>query len=139
MRLNLIPVLRVMENDGGTPHSKPSERVLNDPHCIRYNEIGFVEMCGLASIATGYTRVPVYFPAPCRPEHIEQDRKCGGWPRVSFVVYWSANRLLLVEDIEKYCQRRLEFGEIRSIFDLKKELTVSKKEKKDESDGIPVA
>jgi hypothetical protein len=117
--------LIVMENSGGIPYCKPKECVLTDPYKIKYNEIGFVHLSSLVDIINEHSRIMVAMPAPCRAQkEYESDKKCAGWPRVSFGIYWSADHLLLIEDIEEWCHGFIGFDKIRNIYDLKKELTV---------------
>ena len=116
----MIAVLQVCEGFTNT-YSKPKEEKVTNKIFAIGNKVGFVLPHDVRQLKYEWERIMVTTPAPCESGKWERFTNHAGFPKFVFGVYWSANHLLLMEDVHEWCYHHIDFEDIRNVYQLRGE------------------
>ena len=127
--LNLVPVFLIAAQESCF---SPKEDSLTDIIEAGYGKICFFDMTELAKVKYYYSLVWVTFPAPLYVKSMFNEYSTKkGLTRFAFGSAHRAKDLLLVEDIEKWCHHKIEFDQIRNVYNFKLEIDAEAKTEKE--------
>lgn len=104
-------------------HGRPRERWLTDDIYGKGSTVGFVSRNSVINADSDMKRIMVSVPGSVLSHEWESRKAHKAFPQVSFGGYYQVDRLLVMDDVHKWCHHHLEFEDIRTVWDIHIELT----------------